>query len=170
MGLLGAETVKWVRLLMENIRKEELNPGFMGVGGSTWVNKTWRKFFRVGGREGGERMACENTHSTRERLGRCPKCGFSSGVSLLRPTHGTYCLFCCVEPHCTHPQSTTALFIPLWEQHTRLSSPSLYVLQVQRWDPWTRPWTVWHSGTSESFPCTEVQQQRTGYVSLPTCD
>lgn len=25
-------------------RKEGLNPGFMGVGGSTWVNKTWRKF------------------------------------------------------------------------------------------------------------------------------
>ena len=61
-------------------------------------------FFRVGGREGGERMACKNTLSTREALGRCPKCGFSSEVSLLRPTHGTYCLSCCVEPHCTHPQ------------------------------------------------------------------
>ena len=50
----------------------------------------------VGEREGREWHA--KTHSTREGLGRCPNGGFSSLVSLLRPTHGSSVLPAVLSP------------------------------------------------------------------------
>lgn len=107
-------------------------------------------------------MACKNTHSTREGLGRCPKCGFSSGVSLLRPTHSTYCLSCCVEPHCTHPQSNHPFYpdAPPVRKHTRLA---LFPFTASNKDG-----TIEH--IFEGLTLRKAFLVQKYNISLPTCD